>query len=103
MFDRFQHHRPMISGVCAWMADRSGVPVWIIRVVALALLLAHAPLMLIGYFVAAYLIRRQARVADAGWSGTAGVPDRFAHLDRRVAEMEEAAWREEWRREVNRR
>ena len=97
MFDRFQHHRPMISGVCAWMADRSAVPVWIIRVVALALTIAHAPLMVIGYFVAAFLIRREARIAGAP-DVAAGVPDRFAHLDRRIAEMEEAAWRAERRR-----
>jgi phage shock protein PspC (stress-responsive transcriptional regulator) len=96
MWYRFQHHRPMISGVCAWMADQSAVPVWIIRVVALALTLAHAPLMIIGYFVAAYLIRREARMAG-GWptAGTA-VPDRFADLDRRMAEAEAAAWREEY-------
>ncbi len=86
MFDRFQHRRPMISGVCAWMSDRSGVPVWIIRVVALALCVAHAPLMVIGYFVGAYLIRRQARAAG-------GVPDRFAYAERRMATAEEAAWR----------
>jgi phage shock protein PspC (stress-responsive transcriptional regulator) len=100
MYDRFQHHRPMISGVCAWMADRSGMPVWIIRVVALLLLLAHAPLMVLGYFVSAYLIRREARMANAVWSGApgGGVTDRFAHLDRRMAEMEEAAWRDEYRR-----
>jgi len=90
MFDRFQHHRPMISGVCAWMADRSGFPVWIIRVVALALTVAHAPLMVIGYFVAAYLLRRQARMTSP--------EDRFAQFDRRVAKMEEAAWRAEMRR-----
>ena len=100
MFDKFQHHRPMVSGVCAWMADRSGMPVWIIRVVALLLLLAHAPLMVIGYFVAAYFIRRECGMASAGWSGArgAGVPDRFGHLERRMAEAEEAAWREEYRR-----
>jgi phage shock protein PspC (stress-responsive transcriptional regulator) len=92
MFDRFQQHRPMISGVCAWMSDRSGVPVWIIRVVALALCVAHLPLMVIGYFVGAYLIRRQARAIGPG------VPDRFAHLDRRMAAMEEAAWRAEYQR-----
>ena len=86
MFDRFQHHRPMISGVCAWMSDRSDVPVWIIRVVALALCVAHLPLMVIGYFVGAWLIRRQARTIGGG-------PDRFAQLERRMAAAEEAASR----------
>jgi phage shock protein PspC (stress-responsive transcriptional regulator) len=92
MIDRFQHHRAMISGVCAWMADRSGVPVWIIRVVALALTIAHAPLMVLGYFVAAYLIRRERRMV-----GGASVSDRFAHFDRRMAEADEAAWRAQYR------
>ncbi len=96
MFDRFRHHRPMISGVCAWMADQSAVPVWLIRVVALALALTHAPLMVIGYFVAAYLIRREAGAVGSGYRP--GLPDRFSDLDRRMAEAEEAAWREEYRR-----
>ncbi len=91
MFDRFQHHRAMISGVCAWMSDRSGVPVWIIRVVGLALCLAHTPLMVIGYFLGAYLIRRQARAIG-------GMPDHFAHLDSRMAAAEEAAWRADLQR-----
>ena len=92
MFDRFRDHRPMISGVCAWMSDRSDVPVWIIRVVGVALCVAHAPLMLIGYFVGAYLIRRQARTIGTG------VPDRFFDLDRRMEAAEQAARREEYRR-----
>ncbi len=96
MFDRFRHHRPMISGVCAWMADQSAVPVWLIRVVALVLAMAHPPLMVIGYFVAAYLIRREAALSGSGFRP--GVPDRFSDLDRRIAEMEEAAWRAEYRR-----
>ena len=54
--------------------------------------MTHAPLMVIGYFVAAYLIRRRARAV------VGGVPDRFAHLDRRMAAMEEAAWREDYMR-----
>ena len=90
MFDRLQHPRAMISGVCAWMSERSDVPVWIIRVVALALLMTHAPLMVIGYFVGAYLIRRRARAVDGG------VPERFGDLDRRMAAAEEAAWRAEY-------
>jgi phage shock protein PspC (stress-responsive transcriptional regulator) len=94
MFDRFRHHRPMISGVCAWMSDQSAVSVWLIRVVALVLAIAHPPLMVIGYFVAAYLIRREAAVSGY----RPGVPDRFSDLDRRMAEAEEAAWREEYRR-----
>ena len=98
MWYRFQHHRPMISGVCAWMADQSAVPVWIIRVVALGLALAHAPLMIIGYFVGAYLIRREARLANGAPGQGMGVPDRVSSLDRRLAEMEAAAWREEYRR-----
>jgi phage shock protein PspC (stress-responsive transcriptional regulator) len=96
MFDRFAHHRPMISGVCAWMADQSAVPVWLIRIVALALAIAHGPLMIIGYFVAAYLIRREARVVGSAYRPN--LPDRFSDLDRRMAEAEEAAWREEYRR-----
>jgi phage shock protein PspC (stress-responsive transcriptional regulator) len=88
----------MISGVCAWMADQSAVPVWIIRVVALVLTMAHAPLMIVGYFVGAYLIRREARMAGTMPVTGGAVPDRFADMDRRMAEAEAAAWREEYRR-----
>ena len=87
MFNRFGDHRAMICGVCAWMADRWGFPLWIIRVVALVLLIAHAPLMAIGYVVAALLIRQEARN-----SGLAG-PDRLDQLDRRMRAAEEAAYR----------
>ena len=92
MFDRLQHPRAMISGVCAWMSERSGVPVLMIRIVGLALLITHAPLMVIGYFFGAWMIRRRARAV------VGGVPDRFGHLDRRMAEAEEAAWRAEYMR-----
>ncbi len=95
MFDRLRHHRPMICGVCAWMADQSAVPVWIIRLAGLALTIAHMPMMIAGYFVAAYLIRREARAADHAPGPQTGVPDRFSSLDRQLADMEAAAWRAE--------
>ena len=87
MLDRFQHPSPMIRGVCAWLAERSDVPVLIIRIVALALLITHLPLMVIGYFAGAWLIRRQARRAGA------------LDLETRLARAEEAAWgvERQWR------
>ena len=96
MFDRFKHERPMIGGLCAWMADRSGFPVWIIRAGALLLLFTHGPLALLGYLAGAYALRRERRAA--GWHAPACVPDKFADLDRRMAEVEMAAWREDFRR-----
>jgi phage shock protein PspC (stress-responsive transcriptional regulator) len=93
MLDRFRHHRPMISGVCAWMADQSGVPVWIIRLVAVLVALGHLPLAVLGYFGGAYALRRR---QSAG--GLPAEADRFAYYDRRMAEAEDAAWREELRR-----
>jgi phage shock protein PspC (stress-responsive transcriptional regulator) len=88
MLDRFQHHRAMISGVCAWMADQSGVPVWIIRGGALLLLLGHAVLATLVYLAGAYALRHAAPPA--------GLPaeDRFVALDRRIARLEAAVLRE---------
>jgi phage shock protein PspC (stress-responsive transcriptional regulator) len=50
MFESFQMKPRMISGVCGWIATQAGLPVWIVRVVALIMFCSHPPLMLLLYF-----------------------------------------------------
>ncbi len=59
-FDR--PHR-MIAGVCAAGAQLAGVPVWIVRVVAVIALILHFALAMIIYFAAAYIWRNNIRAA----------------------------------------
>jgi phage shock protein PspC (stress-responsive transcriptional regulator) len=66
-FDR--PHR-MISGVCAAAAALADVPVWMVRVAAVALLFLHGCLALLGYFAAALIWRQNIRAVLAGTSGS---------------------------------
>jgi len=115
MMGQFQSCRRMICGVCAWIAMRTGLPVWAVRVVAILLLLSHAPLAVLAYLGTALWLKSQAtegglRGMTGGWqtprwpgpaprSGSAAGPawdhgalmDRFNRLDRRLARMEEEA------------
>jgi phage shock protein PspC (stress-responsive transcriptional regulator) len=50
MFESFQLKPRMIAGVCGWMATQAGLPVWIVRLVALIMFCSHPPLMLLLYF-----------------------------------------------------
>ncbi len=68
-FDR-PHRR--ISGVCAAAATLADVPVWMVRVAAVALLLLHACLALAGYFLAAFIWRQHIRAALAGTNWSTG-------------------------------
>jgi phage shock protein PspC (stress-responsive transcriptional regulator) len=65
-FDR--PHR-MICGVCAAAAALADVPVWMVRVAAVAFLVLHFCLALLGYFAAALIWRQNIRAVLAGTSG----------------------------------
>jgi phage shock protein PspC (stress-responsive transcriptional regulator) len=105
MFETFQQPRKMISGVCAELADRSGLPVWTVRVAAVFLLLTHWIFALVLYFAAAAWLRapqpgtwRDVRGDAAGrptpppsgWDRD-GLVNRFDRLDRPLSRMERAA------------
>jgi phage shock protein PspC (stress-responsive transcriptional regulator) len=90
-----QHSCRMICGVCADIADRIGIPVWLVRVAAVLLLVAHPPLTVAVYFGAAIFLRGR---APATWRANAppawdrdGLGARFRRLDERLARMESAA------------
>ncbi len=102
IYEKFQRPRRVICGVCAALSANSGVPAWIIRVVAVCLLIAHTALATVAYLIAAAFMRRPAtgtwRDLRADTRGCAGVPprtwddgglvNRFDRLTRRLAEME---------------
>jgi phage shock protein PspC (stress-responsive transcriptional regulator) len=50
IFESFQMKPRMISGVCFWLAERAGLPVWVVRIVALVMFCSHPPLALLLYF-----------------------------------------------------
>jgi phage shock protein PspC (stress-responsive transcriptional regulator) len=115
MLGQFQTSRRMICGVCAWISMRTGAPVWAVRVLAILILLSHAPLAVLAYLGTALWLK--SRATDGGFrgmasslqpprwpgpapaSGSAAGPtwehgalmDRFSRLDRRLARMEEEA------------
>lgn len=128
MFEQFHGGRRMICGVCAWAGMHTGVPVWVVRVLAVLLLMTHGPLALLVYFGSAVWLKlsqggrqtvrfttqgwRNGPWNQGGWSQAGGVPpsgpapfsggtaadwnhaglvDRFARLDRRLAQMEAEA------------
>ncbi len=68
-FDR--PHR-MISGVCAAAATLADVPVWMVRVAAVALMVFHCCLAIIGYFLVAWIFRQNIRAALAGTNWSTG-------------------------------
>jgi len=104
MFETFQQPRKMICGVCANLAQRSGLPAWAIRIAAVLLLLTHGLLALLLYFGAAIWLRapqpgtwRDLRgtaapghQAPSGWDRD-GLAARFDRLDQRLARMEREA------------
>jgi phage shock protein PspC (stress-responsive transcriptional regulator) len=59
----------MICGVCAAAAALADVPVWMVRVAAVAFLVLHGCLALLGYFAAALIWRQNIRAVLAGTSG----------------------------------
>ena len=59
MMGNLQSCRRMIFGVCAWIAMRTGLPTWAVRVFAVLLLCTHGPLTLIAYCGAAFWLKSQ--------------------------------------------
>ncbi len=98
MYETFQRPRRVICGVCAALSANSGVPAWIIRVVAVCMLATHAALTTLAYLIAAALMRRPAAGTWRDFGGCSSVPprpwddgglvNRFDRLNRRLAEME---------------
>jgi phage shock protein PspC (stress-responsive transcriptional regulator) len=105
--DRYGWHstpfRPWIGGVCAGLAGVSGAAPWIIRLVAVILLLWHPLWILALYAVATVLLRREDLPAAHRWHwfdrrpapsggpaepGLAALAQRLAALDRRLAALE---------------
>ncbi len=99
-----QSPHALIKGVCARIADRAGVPVWMPRTAFVIFGLLHWFFALVAYIVMSKLFC-PARSCAAGNSvppNTAGftapqndVRNRFANLDRRLAEMEAATLQQE--------
>jgi phage shock protein PspC (stress-responsive transcriptional regulator) len=96
MMNEFKYSPSMICGICGRISARTGLPVWLVRTVAVLLLLSHSVLFVAVYLGAALYIRhgRQAAVwqpeARPAWDRD-GLGERFARLDRRLARMEGAA------------
>jgi phage shock protein PspC (stress-responsive transcriptional regulator) len=96
VFYEIRHSRQMLCGVCAELADRSGLPVGAVRAVAIVLLLLHAMAMVVVYLGLALWLRGKARgtwntVAPATAPDDDSLGARFNRLDRRLARMERAA------------
>jgi phage shock protein C len=91
-----------IKGVCAGIADYTGLDVTLVRVLAVVLTFATSGWLLLGYFAAAWLAPKKPiglyqSDADAKfWQGvrsnpkrtTAEVRSKFRELDRRLADIE---------------
>jgi phage shock protein PspC (stress-responsive transcriptional regulator) len=92
----------MIKGVCARIADSAGVPVWMPRTAFIIFGLLHWFFAVVAYIVIYKLIcpaRNWAvrnSVPPAGFTAPQNdVRNRFAALDRRLAEMEAATLQQE--------
>jgi phage shock protein PspC (stress-responsive transcriptional regulator) len=87
----------MIKGVCARIADRAGVPVWIPRLAFLIFGLAHWLIAVIAYFVMSkfFCAGRATPHAPTQVQPQNPVHERFAALDRRLADMEAATLNQE--------
>jgi phage shock protein PspC (stress-responsive transcriptional regulator) len=90
-----------ISGVCADVAERAGVPPWMPRAGFVIFGLLHWVLALILYFVLAHYMFRRPRAA-ARYRPSAppppefsGVQERFRGLDQRLSNLEAATLRSE--------
>jgi phage shock protein PspC (stress-responsive transcriptional regulator) len=91
-----------ISGVCADIALRAGVPPWMPRAGFLIFGLIHWVLALILYFVLAHYMfrapRAPRRFTPAAWPPAedfSGVRERFRCLDERLSNLEAATLRSE--------
>lgn len=88
----------LIKGVCARIAERAGVPVWMPRAAFLLFGVLHWLLAVIAYVVMVKLFNRGARggftVVPAGPPASA-VQNRFSALDARLAAMEATTLQQE--------
>ncbi len=90
--------RLLIRGVCAEIAERAAVPVWMPRTAFLIFGVLHWLLALILYFGLARVMCAGSRLAEPlppRAPAQGAVYDRFAALDRRLAEMEAATVNQE--------
>jgi phage shock protein PspC (stress-responsive transcriptional regulator) len=89
----------MIRGVCARIAERAEIPVWVPRAAFVIFGVMHWLVAVIVYFVMSQALctrRRYAEPAIAPQPPAPGsVQDRFAALDRRLAELEAATMNQE--------
>ncbi len=91
----------MVRGVCATVAERAGVPVWVPRVALLLFAVVHWFLALLLYVVLARMLCPMARRVASGFAGQppapdiVGVRDRFSTLDARLAGLESATLQQE--------
>ena len=89
----------IIRGVCARIADRAGVPVWMPRTAFVIFGVLHWILALIAYFVMArYMCAKRgfARMDPAPMAPPQpNVRDRFSALDARLADLEAATVQQE--------
>ena len=91
--------RRVIRGVCAHVAERAGVPVWMPRAAFVIFGLLHWLLAIIAYVVLVRVLglRRRAVPFVAAPDGppVGAVRDRFSALDARLAAMEAASLQQE--------
>ncbi len=95
----FGTERSLLKGVCASVAERAGVPVWVPRTAFLIFGLLHWVLAVILYVVLAKMLCPAARRMTVHFSPPppeyGGVRDRFSALDARLAELEAATLQQE--------
>ncbi len=88
----------IIKGVCASIAERAGVPVWMPRAAFLIFGVLHWLLAVIAYFVLTRILCRT-RTADLmpvqDGPPPSAVRDRFSALDARLAAMEASTLQQE--------
>jgi phage shock protein PspC (stress-responsive transcriptional regulator) len=94
MFNSLQQPRQMVCGVCATLAERSGLPVALIRIAAVILLVVHSVLTGIVYLLAAAWMRQPPPAPVQAWERD-GLGGRFQRLDERLARMEAEAYQNE--------
>ncbi len=88
----------IIKGVCARIAERAGVPVWMPRVAFLIFGVLHWLLAVIAYFVLSRILcrgRTQDYLPQQDGPPPSAVRDRFSALDARLAAMEASTLQQE--------
>ena len=88
----------IMKGVCARIAERAGVPVWMPRAAFLIFGVLHWLLAIIAYFVLTKVLcggSKAAFVAMPDGPPPSAVRDRFSALDARLAAMEASTLQQE--------